>query len=314
MYKIYNALRSRYWNFIHSHYPYFWAKHLYERELGKKANLSEPRDINEKILWLEFFTDTRLWSILADKYAVREFVRNRVGDDVLIPLLGHWDNADAIDFDTLPKSFVVKPNNGSYDTLIITDKDHVNLNDIRKRLAYSLKNKFGLNNAEPHYLRIPPCIIAEEMLRSDDSQDLIDYKIWCFNGKPYCFFICVGRNPITHHADFVYYDLQWNRHPEFNTPPFRNNCTCPKPSPEDLMKLLEVAAKLSKGLPQCRVDLYLVNGKIYFGEMTLSSNYGMMPYFVQEVLDDMGDHCKLPKRTFTDRWYSFMTRYLPKFK
>ena len=312
MYKIYNALRSRYWNFIHSHYPYFWAKHLYERELGKRANLLEPRDINEKILWLEFFTDTRLWSILADKYAVREYVEKRIGPDVLVPLLGHWDSADAIDFNALPNSFVIKPNNGSYDTIIVSDKSQTDLNDIRRHLANSLNNKFGLDNAEPHYLRIKPCIIAEEMLMPDNSLGLIDYKIWCFNGKPYCFLVCVDRDLETHHADLVYYDLQWHKRNEYMSESFRTGKSCPKP--DKLTELLDAAAKLSKGLPQCRVDMYVVNGKIYFGEMTLTSNYGMIPYYTQETLDDMGNHCKLPKRTFADRWYSFMTRYLPKCK
>ena len=310
MRKIYNALIAVYWNFIHSHYPYFWVKHLYKRELGKEVDLKNPRDINEKILWLEFFTDTRLWSRLADKYAVREYVKSRIGSDVLVPLLGHWDSADAIDFNTLPNSFVIKPNNGSYDTIIVSDKNRINLNDVRSRLANSLNSKFGLDNAEPHYLRIRPCIIAEEMLHPNDSQGLADYKIWCFNGNPYCFLVCVDRNPITRHADLIYYDLQWHKRNEYIAESFRNEKSCPKPT--NLTELLDMAAKLSKGLPQCRVDMYVVNGKIYFGEMTLTSNYGMMPYFTQETLDDMGRLCKLPKRTFTDRWYSFMTRYLPK--
>lgn len=312
MCKIYNALRSIYWNFIHSHFPYFWAKHLYEKELGKKANLANPRDINEKILWLEFFTDTRHWSMLADKYAVRKYVRSCVNDDILIPLLGQWNNIEDIDFKSLPKSFVIKPNNGSYDTIIVFDKDQMNIDDIKACLAHSFNNRFGLDNAEPHYLRIKPCIIAEKLLETDELQGLVDYKIWCFNGNPYCIFVCVDRDPVTHHASFIYYDLHWNKHPEYITPSFRNECSCPRPN--CLAELLAIASQLSTGLPQCRVDLYVVKGKIYFGEMTLTSNYGMMPYFTQEILDDMGRHCILPNRTFTDYWYSLKTRYFPQFR
>lgn len=311
MSKIYNFIRSKYWSFIHSHYPYFWAKKLYSLELGKKVNFSYPKDINEKILWLEFYTDTRLWSVLADKYAVREYVKSRIGEKYLVPLLGRWNDENSIDFDTLPEKFVIKPNNGSYDTIIVNDKKQVDLNDIRKLLGLSLKKKFGLDNSEIHYLRIKPCIIAEKMLEPEDNLGLIDYKIWCFNGKPYCFFVCVGRDPITHHANFVYYDLQWNKHPEYMAESFRNNFSCPKP--DNLDELLELAGKLSEGLPECRVDMYNVNGNIYFGEMTLTSNYGMMPYYTQEVLDDMGKHCVLPKRSLNDYLYSFINRYFPKF-
>lgn len=274
--------------------------------------MSDPKDINEKILWLEYFTDTRTWSLLSDKYSVREFVRNRVGEEYLVPLLGHWEKAKDIDFDMLPKSFVIRPNNGSYDTIIVNDKNTVDIEEIRGRLTNSLKHKFGLENAEPHYLRIKPCIIAEALLETDEPQGLTDYKIWCFNGKPYCIMVCLNRDPITHHANFMYYDLEWTRLPECLSAPFRNNESCPKP--ENLQLMLEIATKLSSGFPQVRVDLYNVNNKIYFGEMTFTSNYGMMPYFSQEVLNDMGQQCILPHRTLSDYYQSFLTRYLPKFK
>lgn len=312
IHKIYNFIKSNYWKFIHFHYPYFWAKKLYKVELGKKPNLIKPKDINEKILWLEYYTDTRHWSILADKYAVRKYVQSRVGENVLIPLLGQWTNVNEIDFNALPQSFVIKPNNGCYDTIIVPDKNQANWDDIKKRLTLSLQTKFGLENAEPHYLRIRPCIIAEEMLKPDTPQGLIDYKIWCFNGKPYGIFVCINRNPITHHASFAYYDLQWNRHNEYITKEFQSDCTCPKP--DNLTELLALAGKLSEGLPQCRIDMYIVKGKIYFGEITLTSNYGMMPYFTQDALNDMGKHCILPKRTIIDFYYSLITRYIPKFK
>lgn len=315
MKRFYNNLKHRYWNLIH-HYPYFYIRILYNKEFFGMGNkhlcLSDPKDINEKILWLEYFTDTRLWSRLADKYSVREYVRNRIGEEYLVPLLGHWGKAEDIDFDTLPKSFVIRPNNGSYDTIIVNDKNEIDVEEIRRRLSDSLKHKFGLENAEPHYLRIKPCIIAEALLKTDEPHGLTDYKIWCFGGKPYCIMVCLNRDPITHHANLIYYDLQWNRMPECLSIPFRNDESCPKP--ESLQKMLELATKLSTGFPQVRVDMYNVNGKIYFGEMTFTSNYGMMPYLSQEVLDDMGKHCILPRRTFSDYWQSFLTRYLPKFK
>lgn len=310
--RVYNSLNCRFWNFMKFHMPYIYVKHRYVQEIGQTLNLANPHDLNEKIIWLEFFSDTSLWTILADKYAVRQYVTDKMGGgDNLTQLIGKWDNVGDIDFNLLPKKFVIKPNNGSYDTIIVLDKSKADIADIRERLNKSLHTKFGYDNGEIHYLRIKPCIIAEELLETNNPLGLIDYKIWCFDGKPYCIFVCLGRDPITHHAEFTCYDLDWNWRPDMLPPDFRSNRQCPKP--EKLTQMIEMASKLSKGLPQCRVDLYNLDGKIYFGEMTLTSNYGMMPYFTQEVLEEMGRLCILPKRSIKERTKCFINRYSPRF-
>lgn len=308
--KISNSLIYRYWNLIKHRFPYLWMKHRYKQELHKKLNIKNPKDINEKIQWLQFYTNTSHWSILADKYLVREYVELRIGKEFLVPLIGMWDDVQDIDFDSLPNKFVIKPNNGSYDSLVITDKTSIDIDNIKYRLSYSMNHKFGYDNAEPHYLRIKPCIIAEKLLETTDSHGLIDYKIWCFDGEPFGIFACFDRDPITHHANFMFYDLKWKRHPELMSENFRNDCSCGKPN--NLMSMLEIASKLSQGIPQCRVDLYNVNGKIYFGEMTLTSNYGMMQYFTQDCLNLMGDFCQLPKPSVKERISCFIRRYTPK--
>lgn len=294
--------------FIKNNFPFIWNKKLYKNTLGKVADFSNPRDINEKIQWLMFYTDTSMWSVLADKFAVREYVKNRIGEDYLIPLLGHWTDEKAINFDTLPNKFVIKPNNGCYDSFICLDKEQINLELIREKLGQSLKKSFN-ENAEPHYRAIKPCIIAEYLLETDSPEGLVDYKIWCFNGEPYCIFVCVNRDPVTHHANFVYYDLNWNRYPEHISVDFQNEATCPRP--ENLQELLTIAQKLASGFPQVRVDLYDIKGKIYFGEMTFTSNFGMMPYFTQDVLNDMGKKCILPKRSNREIIITFFKRWLP---
>lgn len=307
--RVYNSLNYRYWRFVKYHFPFKWVKHLYKLELGKRADFLNPRDLNEKIQWLEFFTDTRPWSILADKYAVRQYVKNRVGEQYLTKLLGRWTKSENIDFDELPDKFVIKPNNGSYDVIVVSNKNEMNLDEVRSKLSHSMNNPFGYDNGEPHYLRIKPCIMAEELLETTQDEGLVDYKIWCFNGEPYVVFACFNRDSITHHADFMMYDLEWNRHPEFLTPEFRNDSHCPKPI--NFKQMLDVASKLSKGLPQCRVDLYNLAGRIVFGEMTLTSNYGMMPYFTQELLNEMGDRCILPQRSNKEKILCFMRRHFP---
>lgn len=302
-----SKISNRYWNFIQYHYPYLWCKHLYKEQFGKNADFDAPKDINQKIQWLEFFTDTTVWSMLADKYRVRKFVEDRIGKQVLVPLIAKYDKAEEIDFEALPNKFVIKPNNGSYDTVIVTDKGSIDCEEIRAKMAHSLKCKFGYSNAEPHYLRIPPCIIVEELLECNEAGGLIDYKLWCFNGKFHHAFVCANRDNTEHRVDWNYYDRDWKRYSDNISPRFRNDFDCPKPTNFD--KMIEYAEKLSEGFPQARVDFYNIGGKVYFGEMTMSSNYGMMPYYTQEVLDDMGIHCTLPNRSFREIVSTFIRRW-----
>lgn len=297
-------------NIIKHHYPFLWSKHLSLNLLGKQTDFRSPKDLNEKIQWLMFYTDTSLWTLLADKYRVREYVEQKIGKEYLIPLLGKWDRVEDIDFDTLPNAFVIKPNNGSYDTIICRDKDVLDIEVVKRKLTYSLSHKFGYENAEPHYLDIKPCIIAEHLLTSSEKGGLIDYKIWCFDGVPLCIFICANRDHVHHTIDFAYYDTQWNRLNNKITEKYQSDFECP--CPPNLNEMLSVAAKLSKGLPQARVDLYNLNGKIFFGEMTMSSNFGMMQYFTQEALNEMGELIILPKRSMNEKISTFIKRWMPR--
>lgn len=299
------------WHYRHSlkhHFPYLWCKKLYKESIGRPLKLSNPRDINQKILWLSFFTDTTLWTILADKYAVRKYVVEHADEDILVPLLGKWNKVEDIDFDRLPDKFVIKPNNGCYDTIIVKDKKKANFDEIRQRLNLSLKKRFGFEKAEPHYLRIKPCIIAEQLLETNEEGGLKDYKIWCINGKPHSILLCTNRDA-SGHSDLMQYDLLWNRHPEWISSSFRNESVCAKP--ENLEDMLNFASKLSANIPQVRVDFYNINGRIYFGEMTFTSNFGMMPYYTQDFLTEIGAQCVLPNRLFSEKVKTFFKRWTP---
>lgn len=297
-----NRIKRRY-------FPFLWRKQLYKKTLGKSLNLKNPRDLNEKIQWLMSYGDTSQWPLLADKYRVRQWVADRIGEEYLVPLLGKWDRAEDIDFDSLPDKFVMKPNNGSYDCIVCSDKSTANLAEIRNCMDRSMHKRFGYNSGELHYLRIKPCIIAEKVLEPTAAEGLVDYKVWCFNGEPYCFLVCANRDPLTHHADIMYYDLDWQRYPHKMSEHFRNDSICPRPA--NLEKMLALAAKLSEGIPQVRVDFYNIEGKIYFGEMTLTSNYGAMEYYTQETLNEMGKKCTLPSRTMKLRFTTFIRRWIP---
>ena len=260
-------------------------------ELGHPIDWNDPKDINEKIQWLMCFSDTSEWTRLSDKVKVREYVTEKGLGGLLVPMLGTWKQSADIPWDDLPDKFVLKCNHDSGSTHIIdgdTDRQAVGA-----ALDEALKQQYGYRHGEMHYNGIDPCILAEEFLDSGDTVP-VDYKIWCFDGKPYCIWACYGRT-----ADHVYvnvYDLDWNPRPEASvfTDHYRDGRAI-LPKPETLPQMLEAAATLSAGFPEVRVDFYEVRGKLYFGEMTFASLMGMMDFYTPEFLKELGDQVKLPR-------------------
>jgi hypothetical protein len=284
--KLRDCLFTHYIDFLKRYIPSIYANYLYQQTFGYKINWEKPQDLNEVINYLSFKTDTTIWTKLADKYKVRDYLKEKGLENILIPLLGHWKSVDDIDFDSLPNSFVIKCNNGSGDAIIIQDKKQINFKDIKNSLKQSLNRKFGLENAEPHYLKIPPCIIAEQNIVTT-KEPLIDYKIWCFNGKPFCIFTVSNRNIKTHTADYNLYSLEWDDLSQsYLAEPYKNNIYVKRPP--HLAEMLHYAQILSKGFPQVRVDFYDISKKVYFGEMTFTSQCGRMDYFTPEFLKIMG--------------------------
>lgn len=269
----------------------------YRKVFGKEMNWDKPRDLNEKINWLKLYSDTSQWTLLADKYAVREYVKSKGFEDILVPLYGKWNTPPCIELITnnLPESFVLKTNHGSNDTIIVQDKSKIDAKLIQKKLKRAYKAKFGYQKGEPHYLSIKPCIIAEKYLeqRNDPwTTSLVDYKIWCFNGKPAYIWACYSRSKEAVYVETR--DLDWNYHPEKSV--FTSHYRDGKgtvPRPKCLERMIEVSSKLSEGFPQVRVDLYEIDGKIYFGEMTFTSNGGYNDFYTQDFLNELGDLIKL---------------------
>ena len=259
-------------------------------------NWDNPKDINEKINWLKLYSDTSLWTRCADKYAVREYVEECGFPEILVKLYGKWDKAEDIDWDSLPNQFVLKVNNGSGDIIVCADKTCIDKTSLVKKFEALLKKSFANYNVEPHYTPMKPCIIAEELLDARlqpiESQSLIDYKIWCFNGKPYYIWACYDR--VGDSVSVATYDLDWNRHDEKSADvPHYHIATKNIPKPRSLDKMLKVAAKLSEGIPQVRVDLYEVNDQPYFGEMTFTSAGGFNDFYTQDFLNELGSYCDL---------------------
>lgn len=264
----------------------------YFSHFHKFINWKNPKDLNEKINWLKFNSDTTLWTLCADKFRVREYVSEKGLDDILVKFYGKWERIEDIDWFSLPNSFVMKTNNGSGDILVCKDKSKLNIEQTKKKYSALLSHSFSDTNGEPHYATMKPCLIIEEMLDCKKqhlaTDSLIDYKIWCFDGKPHNVFVCSNR--CCDSLDIATYDLNWIRHDEYNI--FSSHYRKTEldiPKPKTLDRMLEIASKLSEGFPQVRIDLYEVDEKPYFGEMTFTSAGGFMNYFTPEYLMEMGE-------------------------
>ena len=262
----------------------------YWKENKRILNLSKPKLFAEKIFWLACNTDTSMWSFLADKYAVRDFVASKCGESLLSELYGVWDNPDDINYQKLPNKFVIKANNGCGSVIIVRDKDHLNIESTNKQLKYWLKLPFGDISGQLHYSHIKPKIIAEELLIQDGNPNkmLIDYKIHCFNGKPLFVSVFSDRIMYKHQVNEMLYDMDWVAHPEWydeSKSDLHESKLIDKPLCWEEMKT--IAQRLSEGFKYVRVDLYVIDGKPKFGELTFTP--GLDTFYSKKFEERLGD-------------------------
>jgi hypothetical protein len=231
---------------------------------------------------------------LSDKYAVREYLNECGLGSMLNDLYAKWDDVNDIDLNILPNSFVLKCNNGSGGVIVVPDKSKFDLKRAKKELSKYMNTSIGTLSAEIQYFNIKPCIIAEKFLTpANGAKSITDYKFWCFNGEPNSVWVCCDR--IGNSTSVALFDLNWNFHPEYSV--FysgyrKGDGNMPKPVSFDLM--LDACRKLSKSFPCVRVDLYEIDGKPIFGEMTFTSLGGMMDFYSTEYLLEMGNLIHLP--------------------
>jgi len=262
----------------------------YFKETGQKISLDCPQTFNEKIQWFKLYGGTPLVSQLSDKYRVREWVKERIGEKYLIPLLGCWDEVDDIDFAQLPQKFVLKCNRGCGYNLIVTDKSTLDIAGVKKKLKKWMSTDFAfVAGFEMHYQSIPRKITAEAYLENDNS-DLFDYKSYCFNGK--CEFIefISGRGTGTH---LSFYDKEWKQLAiTSGTYPVHD---IPVPKPDNLQELLHCVECLAEGFPHVRVDFYRLNdGRLYFGEMTFTPCSGKAHWQPENLNYELGQKFSYP--------------------
>lgn len=270
----------------------------WEARYGYKIDWQHPRDINECIQWILCYGDQERMAMCADKYAVRQYLQDKGLGGMLIPLYGRWKKASDVDFDTLPDRFVLKCNHDSGSYHFIDKTKPFSKDAIIKNIGKHLRTKYGYVHGELYYNRITPCIIAEQWLVQDEhpfTQSLIDYKVWCFNGRPYC--VWTYHNRTRESVCMNIYDLEWQPHPEFliATEHYRDGKGV-VPRPKHLQQLLDAAAVLSQGFPEARVDFYIVKDKIYFGEITFATSCGYIDHVQPSFLQEMGRRCNISGR------------------
>ena len=260
----------------------------------KFANLKNPKSFNEKLQWLKLYDRKPLYTMLVDKYAVKKWVADKIGQEYVIPTLGVWDKAEAIDFDRLPNKFVLKCNHsGGGNVFICKEKREFDIVNTVKGLAYQLKHSNYWYGREWPYKDISPKIIAEEYLEDPKTHTLHDYKFYCFNGKVSCVMVCLDRN--LGDTKFYFFDSQWNLL-RFN----KRGQAAPKDftieKPKDLDSMFKLAESLSEEIPFVRVDLYNCDGKIYFGELTLYPSSGFDENILPEANLLWGQALMLPEK------------------
>ena len=194
-----------------------------------------------------------------------------MGEDYLIPIISiegvdHFENANDIDFDTLPDRFVLKCNHGCAMNIVVTDKAKLNKEEAVRQLNEWLKVDLGKMSGERHYSKIKPCVIAEAFLPVEKETDVVDFKIHCFNGEPKFIGVCYDRDPVTHSSKGLIYSPSWERMMILQG----DDPACTYPQPQRLPDMLDMAKKLSRDFPYVRVDLYAIEDKIFFGELTFS--------------------------------------------
>ncbi len=260
----------------------------YKRVTGYKLNIDNPKTLYDKIAYLAFRTDTTKWSLLADKVGVRDYVAAHGYGENLPKLYGTWDDASKIDYSVLPDSFVIKTNNASATNIIVKDKSKLDIKATNKQLNKWLAIDYGLRTCQPHYSKIKPLILAEELLidyeTTKKGKSLNDYKFFCVNGKAYYVMAMTDRTTNSHDFKVTVFDLDWTPHPELQSGYHEMNATLKKPTSFDTM--IKIAEILAKDFEFVRVDFYDINGVPILGELTFTPGWSTAS---KELYDILGE-------------------------
>lgn len=269
---------------------YIFLKTKYRYKFNKKLDLNNPQTFNEKLQWLKLYDRNPEYTKMVDKYEAKKYVANIIGEEYIIPTLGVYDKFEDINFATLPNQFVIKCTHDSGGLIICKDKTKLNIKEARKKINKSLKRNYFYTGREWPYKNVKPRIIAEQYMVDESGTELKDYKIFNFNGIPQ--FIQVDFNRFKGHQRKLY-STDW-KELDFNLV-YSINKNVKISKPEKLKEILKLAKKLSINHSFIRTDFYVINDKIYFGELTFFPEAGFGKFIPEEWDEKLGNILELPK-------------------
>ncbi len=265
----------------------------FRARFGRKLDLKNPKTFNEKLQWMKLYNRNPVYTMMVDKYLVRNYVREIIGEEYLIPLLGAWDDPDKIDFDKLPMQFVLKCNhNSGLGMCICKDKNKLDIAKVKNDLRKGLKQDYYLTGREWPYKNVPRKIIAEKYMVDESGYELKDYKYYCFDGKVRIVMINSDRmsslETKANYFDENYQplDFVWGY----------ENAKIPPAKPEKFEEMKSLAEKLSEGIPHVRIDFYQTPQGIFFGEMTFFDGSGFDAIEPIEWDYKIGSWINLPRK------------------
>ena len=298
---LYNLLYNRlqFFDSIVSNFLKFLPDKLYlslryRCKMGQWINWDNPKTFSEKLQWLKVYNRKHEHTMMVDKYSVKKYVADLIGEEHVIPTLGVWDTTEDIQWDLLPDQFVLKCTHDSGSVVICRDKNTFNKRAAKAKLESAMNHNFFWIGREYPYKNVKPRIICEQLMKDDKSEDLVDYKFFCFNGLPKVLFYASERFTSKDKvAKFDFYDMDLNHLP-IKSYGHENSAIPPSVSPENFSKMKDLCRILSNGYPHVRVDLYVINDKIYFGELTFHHDGGFVQLEPEEWNNTFGDWIELP--------------------
>ena len=270
-----------------------YLKVLYRVIMGRKLNLKNPKEYNEKLQWLKLNDRKLEYSTMVDKYEVRGYIEDLLGDKYLIPCLGIYDSVDDIDIDALPNRFVLKCTHDSGSVEICKDKSSFDIEGARHRLSQAMKRNYYATYREWPYKYVKPRVIAEGYLEGDEG-DLKDYKVMCFNGEAKIIEVHENRFVEGKVHTQTFYDREWNIVPLTQI----ETVTVDRPGerPRQLDEILRLSELIAKNMYHARIDWYIEGDKIYFGEITFFDGSGFESFSTPEMERMLGDMINLPEK------------------
>ena len=267
-----------------------FIKLKFKATMNRELDLDNPVTFNEKLQWLKLHDRKPIYTQLVDKAEVKRYVAEKIGEQYIIPTIGIWDHFDDIDFSQLPDQFVLKCTHDSGGLVICKDKKTLDLSFAKNKIEKSLHRNYYHYGREWPYKNVKPRIIAEKYMEDKETKELRDYKYFCFDGKAKMMFIATNRQG-EGDTYFDFFDIN-GRHLPFT----QGHPNAPiKPSiPHNHQKIIELAEKLSGGMPQVRIDFYEANGEIYFGEITFYHFSGFTPFVPNKWDEELGKLINIP--------------------